>query len=310
MQKLLRKHTSLLHVENLEAMFPGRRYKTILAKFGYERRHNSNLCLQSKRRFSPEEDKLLIEAKSAGERWPSILKKFPDRNPDTVMVRWYDYLSPSAKALRAANRAAKPTRWSSEEQAEMRRLRDAGLGWSEIAVKLGRVADIVRCHYADTVPPERRSGNFYRVRPWTQEERKTVEVMRDSGKSFQDIGKVLGRQPEACSAQYYLSKDMPPLEKPHWTEEETALLKAALKDGIPNKRIKVPGKSTRAIQARIDRLGLNRRRRWTSAEDAVIEAAIQEGLTTSQIASRLPGRTRIAITGRRSLIATGKVTLK
>ncbi|KAF2447986.1 hypothetical protein P171DRAFT_482679 [Karstenula rhodostoma CBS 690.94] len=296
-QELARKYSGILNVENLEAEFPGRTFSSICSQHATYRARLKHG--KSHIHFSPEEDRLLIEAKLAGGTWAYISRSFPDRTLNSLRTRWTGQLCRGAEI-------ASHTKWSSGETSELLRLRnELGLSWKEIAMKLGRRARHVRGYYVRLVPPEERMGmNCLSHSPrWTQEDLKALVRMKEDGKSIEEIGKVLGRSSNAVLKRYYAEKRIirkPGTKSAPWTKNEFSRLEAAFEEGLSLDQIKskFPDRTMLGVKRAMSMRGLSiwsRRFKWTEKEDDIITAASH----LDEMVSKLPGKPLAAIESRK-----------
>lgn len=319
LRDLVQQHPSIYLVPNLEAEFPGRTRNDVLWKLVEKR---------SKRvPWSAEEDQIIKNSRFAGEAWVSIQKKIPHRNVQQVSRRFNTLMAP--KRVRPPGPWVENSGklWSSEEVAELIRVRDDDrLSWDGIAKLFGRSHNsIIKAYTKNHVPFER---------PWSEKEVCALKELLDAGKTFPEISKILDRtvwsvakKKRSFWRQWPTGKD----SKPVYTQAETAIIEEAMKQGLRAANImsKFPHRTSYGIRSKMRNLRRNElnkdseRRRgkdageksgrilppkggarnhhhWSKTDVTIFEAALDEGLSEQQICSKLPHIPPIIIKNRRT----------
>ncbi|KAF1970311.1 hypothetical protein BU23DRAFT_214166 [Bimuria novae-zelandiae CBS 107.79] len=318
LQELVRTHENISDVPDLENRFPGRDLAGILIQAS-RIAHEHLLQYRASPKWSPEEDRILVEARLAGEPYSEIQdKKLPHRDISNLASRWHYALSPKARENKMKELRPRYERYTARDDAEIIRLRHKlGWSWVKIGEKLGRGAGTVCEHYRQIVPAEQRILTRSH-QTWTHEEIKILEEMREAGKSNTDIAKALDRAYNEVAMK--LSRSSTKTRKfiqtyRGWTASENAILEEARKHNMNLAQVqdRLPGRSLTSIAARDkeQRAGHDNaelgcrttRRKWTETEDAILEAAMQEGIRKlDQLKSKLPGRNTSAIKARQCVL--------
>lgn len=90
--------------------------------------------------------------------------------------------------------------WTADEDAVLRRMHDAGIGWEVCATALGRTASACISRWHELSPA--RTACSRRGRAWTQEEDGILTAMVKDGRTWSEISRRLsGRSPKSCNSR-------------------------------------------------------------------------------------------------------------
>jgi hypothetical protein len=187
-------------------------------------------------------------------------------------------------------------RWTSADDAQLRRCYDAGVPVAEIAKALARSADALVARRALLGVPSRR------VRlPWSELEDQLLRSAVEAGVPATAVAGRLERSADQVRVrrrQLGLASRAPR----HYAPAEDTVLRDGWAAGVEVEELALRlGRSPDAVRVRADALGLHRparRRRWTAAEDAIVRDGYVDDLTCRRIADDLGARTAGAIAAR------------
>lgn len=277
---------------DLRAMFPDRSWAAIRGRLYHL---DPKAKPGARKAFSPEEDRLLSEARLAGQSWVYIRTLLPGRSKGTVIGRWNALQD--RKRIKDGNLG-----WSSEATAVLLQLRhDLNLPFSAIARILKRPLHRVNDHYDEIVPPGKRLLRG-RVRQWTEEEKSLARMVKD-GKTNFEISGILGRSEQAIEICSVNSS----AEKPRRTNNELPQLNADFNEGLSHDQVaaKCPAGRPFRVPDSMRRPGLDAVPGvvgWTKEEDSIIA----EGLPIDDMESRLPGKSQRAVMQRAVYLARSR----
>ena len=307
LKNLVQQRQSIYLIPNLEAEFPGRTRNEILWKLVEEK--------PKRVPWSAEEDQTIKNSRFAGERWASIQRKIPHRSAPQISRRFDTLMTPEKVKPPAPWAENSGKLWSSEEIAELIRLRDEDrLSWEGLAKLFGRSQRSIAAVY------NRNSVAF--TRPWSEEEVCVFKELVDAGKTYLEISKILDRTVWSVAEKgrsVWRDRIARKNPKPTYTQTETAIIEEAMKQGLEAASIisKLPHRTFAGIQLKMrvlrrKELNKNSERRqekdageksgltsppgkgpmkyhnWGKADITIFEAALDEGLSEQQIYSRLP----------------------
>lgn len=187
-------------------------------------------------------------------------------------------------------------RWTSAEDAHLRRGYDAGLPVAEIAKALGRSVDALVARRALLGIPPRR------VRlPWSELE---DQLLRSAVKAGVPATALAGRLERSAEQVRVRRRQLGLASRTarRYTPAEDTVLRDGWTAGVGVEELaRRLGRSPDAVRVHADALGLHRparRRRWTVAEDAIVRDGYADGLTCRRIADGLGARTAGAVAAR------------
>lgn len=110
--------------------------------------------------------------------------------------------------------------WTPEEDAVLRRMREAGIEWAVCGTALGRTASACLSRWHELSPG--RAACSRRGRAWTPEEDALLVKMAKEGVTWSEMSRRLaGRSPKSCSSRACtlgLAKRRPPRSEPPVSE--------------------------------------------------------------------------------------------
>ena len=90
--------------------------------------------------------------------------------------------------------------WTADEDAVLRRMHEAGIGWDVCATALGRTASACISRWHELSPA--RTACSRRGRAWTPEEDEALKAMAKEGLTWSEMSRRLsGRSPKSCSSR-------------------------------------------------------------------------------------------------------------
>jgi hypothetical protein len=186
------------------------------------------------------------------------------------------------------------SRWTSGEDARLRRDYRTGVPVAEIAARLGRSPDAVVARRALLAIPPRRVPH-----DWSPLEDRLVRAAADLPARV--LAERMSRSVEQIRARRR-RLGIGRAAARRYTGADDAVMRRAWQAGHPVDEIaRRLGRSGDAVRLRLGALGLRRpppRRRWTTHEDSVVRDGYSGGLTCACIADDLPGRTSGAVAAR------------
>jgi hypothetical protein len=186
-------------------------------------------------------------------------------------------------------------RWTTEEDAALRRMYAAGHPVTEIAITLGRTAEAVTARRRQLELPPRRP------RPWSTREDALLRAARLSGVPATRLAVRLDRTADAVRWRQRQLIGRPSAPGRYQPAEDEAIRRCFGSDGDVVALAQSLGRSVDAVRLRARALGVYRplrRARWRTAEDALVRDGYAEGRTCASIAAHLPGRTTTAVAAR------------
>ena len=107
------------------------------------------------------------------------------------------------------------TQWSAEDLQTLKQLYEKGMGREDIAKHLGRSRNSVNAK----ITYARESQRWHRVvHKWDENQKKRLLELRDEGKTFNEIGRILGRPAEGARNKFRELR--PGLSARKWTDED------------------------------------------------------------------------------------------
>jgi hypothetical protein len=186
-------------------------------------------------------------------------------------------------------------RWTTGEDAALRRMYAAGQPVTEIAIALARTADAVTARRRQLGMPPRRA------RPWSAREDALLRAARLSGVPATRLAARLDRTADAVRWRQRRLIGRPSAPGRYQPAEDEAIRRCFASDRDVAALAQSLGRSVDAVRLRARALGVYRparRARWRAAEDALVRDGYAEGRTCSSIAAQLPGRTPAAVAAR------------
>lgn len=90
--------------------------------------------------------------------------------------------------------------WTPEEDAVLRRMREAGMDWTACGTALGRTASACLSRWHEFTPE--RAACSRRGRAWTPEEDEILKALAKQGLSWSEISRrIPGRSPKSCTSR-------------------------------------------------------------------------------------------------------------
>lgn len=187
-------------------------------------------------------------------------------------------------------------RWTSAEDAHLRRGYAHGVPVGDIAGELARSADAVVARRKLLGIPSRRVP-----RPWSALEDRLLRSAVAARLPATALAERLDRSVDQVRARRR-QLDLTGSAAHRYTPAEDALLRDRWADAARAEELAQRlGRSPDAVRVHAEALGLHRparRRRWTAAEDTTVRDGYADGRTCRHIAELLPGRTAGAVTAR------------
>jgi hypothetical protein len=160
--------------------------------------------------WSEADDKLMKRLRGKGERWEEITKSFPGRSVRACAKRYNSYVRrpPKNEGEKKVNGLA----WSKEEELQLKKLKEDGLQWEEIAKSFpGRTRAACKMRYCSHV------NEAEKIVAWTSKDDKQLKRLREKdGMPWKEIeGSFPGRTVKACQSRYanYVKKETAPRSK-------------------------------------------------------------------------------------------------
>jgi hypothetical protein len=194
------------------------------------------------------------------------------------------------------------TRWTADEDRELRRRHEDGHRVRAIAVALGRSPDAVtaRARHLGIAP---RRG-----RPWSAREDALVRSAASRGVPATVLAAYLDRSSDAVRRRRILLVGRAPA-RPRYRPGEDQAIRRCFADGTDIHGLaRRLGRSADAVRLRARVLGVHEpspRRRWTPVEDAAVRDGYAEGRSCATIADAMPGRSTAAVAARAAKLGLG-----
>ncbi len=164
--------------DEIAKFFPGRSRGALVTH--YSTRLKGEGTSARLRRWTPEEDQLLIQLKEKGGRqsWSQLAEHFPGRSPKAVFSHYSTELEGKTRPL---------VRWTAEEEQLLIELKEKGLSWSQMLEFFpGRSKDALRSRYFDKLKV--KGPDSVRLTRWTPEEDQLlVELKEKKGLKWEQI---------------------------------------------------------------------------------------------------------------------------
>ena len=202
------------------------------------------------RRWSGDEEELLLRLRRENKPWDEVLEQFPDRTYGSLNNKYYELTRDPSTPKQEA-----PEPWTPEEEELLFDLLDAGLTWEEMAEYFtGRSAGAIQNHYHQMTLPDDHVPSTSR-KSWTTDEDKRLLKLAKGKMTWEEITKYF----ENRSAMALLRRHQRLKPKAHkrgsWTTAEDKLLVEAVKKGrTPDQITKTIARSEKAIERRMKRL--------------------------------------------------------
>ncbi|KXS96766.1 hypothetical protein AC578_5333 [Pseudocercospora eumusae] len=186
--------------------------------------------------------------------------------------------------------------WSAEELQNLKQMYEKGIPKWEIALHLGRS----RCSVAGKITYSRDSQRWTHVKQtWDESEEEKLLVLHEQGKTWAEIGRILGRS--LGSVRNKFSKIRPSLSLHKWTDEDHEIASKLHSQGYSASRIgrelKRPASSVAYYIVGGQYQRQHAAKPWTPEEESEMFAMHNAGFSAYEIAEKL-GRKRQIIASR------------
>lgn len=256
------------------------------------------------KRWTSDEEKLLLKLRGQRMSWAEIEKYFPGRGWKSISSKYYDLVRDSS--------AKKPTRkikfWTREENELLLKLVETNASWEEIGEQLpGRTLGALKRHYSVLTKGSRQAPESV-TKEFSAEEDKLLLDLDKKGVPWK--GRVKFFENRTLKAlQSRLSK-ITPLKSPalrKYTPEEDGLLREAIESGKTIEEIsQLLGKKPLSVKRRIIKLGelgqldpppqTASKRGYTDAEFELMHEMRKKKMTWTDITAKyFPGRSNLAL---------------
>lgn len=202
------------------------------------------------RRWSGDEEELLLKLRRENKPWDEILEQFPDRTYISLTGKYFQLTKDPSKPKQEA-----PEPWTPEEEELLFDLLDAGLSWEEMAEYFtGRSAAAVNNHYHQMTLPDDHVPSTSR-KSWTTDEDKRLLKLAKGKMTWEEITKYFENRSAMALLHRYQRLKPKAQKRGSWTTAEDKLLAEAVKKGrTPDQITKIIARSEKAIERRMKRL--------------------------------------------------------
>ena len=237
---------------------------------GLQLRYVSSSTATTARKYpywTEEEDRLLLTLKKEGKTASEIRERLPGKTYDSIRRRSSEQNHGKRIRTEKLRPVARP--WTADEDAMLADLRGKNMKPTEIATFLpGRTPNAVRIHSHTTVNSRSITMTSH-GRRWNDEDRaELIKLRHVEGLAFLEIARKLKRSATSVLTKYHRITELssrPDVPLPNsWTMEEDKRLKQLYQLGRPHSETaNIIGKRTaKAVQHRLERLGLLRKRHF------------------------------------------------
>ena len=186
--------------EELVEYFPGRTWQALNSRYGKLKRASKPKKTlkqgeqKDRKRWTREEDKILLKLKERNESWENIAKRFPKRSQAAISSRW-TYLRRDNKQAPAVTRKE----YTDEENELLLAVAEMDIRWSERAKYIpGRSVQSLQNQYLRLKQGDPQDSNH-----WTSDEEDRVVEELERGKTVEEVGESLGRSTKAVNTKVY-----------------------------------------------------------------------------------------------------------
>lgn len=220
-----------------------------------------------------------------------------------VRTRYNALCAPSDRSSGSSSRP-----YSDAEKDTIRRRLMEGASIPRIANALNRTAYSLRrlLNSLGHIPARTRNSKLYRTGPYTASETAQIDAMKQSGKSWTDIGASLGRSPGSVALRWSCDGAGGGNMHRRWNSAERQELINLFDQGVTRSELAKHFNRTVSSLYTLLREELGRRGRsksfrsyWSSEEDALLARYTAEGKSNPEIAALMPGRTAKAVAQRK-----------
>ena len=256
---------------------------------------------QRARRWTEEEERLLLALREQRKSWDEIADYFPERTWRALQARYLKLTRDPSMPKKSRKKAVK---WTPKEEELLIELRDGrGLSWNEIDQHFpGRGWSALESKYY-YLKRGRPAPETVLDESWTPEEYDQLMTLKKEGKSWREIAEAMPGHSQRSLERRYRSLTRTTRRTPaptkmglkdFTTEEDELLLELGKTDMAWKERAKrFDGRSIASLKSRYLRLlppDQPQSRKWTRQEEERLIEAVKSDMTLAEIAEQI-GRT-------------------